>query len=39
MNRKYLTLSGRIREELSEIAVIINRTESGWKHMKHSRAK
>ena len=37
MNKKYLTLSGRIREELSEIAVIVDRTETGWKHVQQSR--
>lgn len=37
MNKKHLALSGRIREELSELGAIIDRTESGWKHVKQSR--
>lgn len=37
MNKKHLALSGRIRDELSEIAAIIDRTESGWKHVQQSR--
>ncbi len=36
MNKRHLALSGRIREELSEIKIIIDRTENGWKHVKQS---
>ncbi|HOF02412.1 MAG TPA: hypothetical protein PLT58_00360 [Atribacterota bacterium] len=36
MNKRQLALSGRIREELSEMRIIIDRIESGWKQLMQS---
>ena len=36
MNKKFLTLAGRIREELSEIELIIYRIQSGWERVKQT---
>jgi hypothetical protein len=30
MRRKYLALAGRIRGDISEIEVIVERTQGGW---------
>lgn len=32
MTKRYLALSGRIRQELCEIAMVIDRAEIGWRH-------
>lgn len=34
MNKKYLVLAGRLREELQEIEKLIDRTEQGWLRAK-----
>ena len=34
MNKKFLTLAGRIREEISEIKLIIDRTQGGLLGMR-----
>ena len=36
MNPQYLTLAGRIREELSDIEQIVNRIDSGWERAQQS---
>lgn len=36
MNKQYLTLAGRIRDDLSDIKHIVERTESGWARAKQS---
>jgi hypothetical protein len=36
MTKRYLALSGRIRQELCEIAMVIDRTEIGWRHLQQS---
>jgi len=36
MNKKFLTLAGRIREEISEIKLIIDRTQGGWERARQS---
>ncbi|NLV17674.1 MAG: hypothetical protein GXY50_10800 [Syntrophomonadaceae bacterium] len=36
MKRIYLTLAGRIRNEISEIEIIIDRIQDGWKHISHT---
>lgn len=36
MNKKYLTLCGRIREELSEIKQAVDRTQGGWERAKQT---
>jgi hypothetical protein len=30
MNKKFFTLAGRIREEISEIEIILDRIQCGW---------
>lgn len=36
MRKRFLTLASRIREEISEIRLIINRIQDGWERAKQS---
>lgn len=36
MKKKYLTLAGRIRDEVSEMKLIINRIQGGWERARQS---
>jgi len=36
MNKEYLTLVSRIREELSEIKKVVERTQAGWERSKQT---
>jgi len=36
MNKRYLTLAGRMREELSEIVQVVNRAQAGWERAKQT---
>lgn len=36
MNGNYLALAGRIRQELKEVAQVVERTEKIWQHAQHA---
>jgi len=36
MNKKYLALAGRIREDLVELQRVVERVQAGWERSKQS---
>ncbi|TEB08188.1 hypothetical protein Psch_01743 [Pelotomaculum schinkii] len=36
MNKEYLTLASRVREEINELKQIVDRTQAGWERVKRT---